>query len=176
MPGIVTRKTCRPEDNGDGREEGAVPQWRDFLERFRPAGTPGAAARPGVPADRSADAAAELTPLLVLLDDTQDEAQRIRREAADRAEEIRRAAQRQANQIVARARAEAEVVRAQTEAKARTAAAAAWSEMRAETAAEIERVQARVADRMPRYVDDVVALAREWLAQSPQAPTVGTES
>ena len=26
-----------------------MPQWRDFLERFRPAGTPGAAAQGGVP-------------------------------------------------------------------------------------------------------------------------------
>ena len=153
-----------------------MPQWRDFLERFRPAGTPGAAARPGVPADRSADAAAELTPLLVLLDDTQDEVQRIRREADERAEEIRRAAQRQADEIVARARVEAESVRAQTEAKAHSDAAAAWSETQVETTADIDRVQARVADRMPRYVDEVVAVAREWLDQSPQRPTAVTET
>ena len=43
-----------------------MPQWRDFLERFRPAGTPGAAARPGVPADRSADAVRGVFPLAFL--------------------------------------------------------------------------------------------------------------
>ncbi len=96
-----------------------MPQWHDFVDRFRPAGTPGAAARPGVPVDRSGEAAAELTPLLVLLDDTQDEVERIRSAAADRADEIRRAAHRQAEQIVAQARADAESVRAQAEAATR---------------------------------------------------------
>lgn len=96
-----------------------MPQWNDFVDRFRPAGTPGAAARPGVPADRSAEAAAELTPLFALLDDTQDEVERIRSAAAERADEILRAAHRQADQIAAQARADAESVRAQAEAEAR---------------------------------------------------------
>ena len=37
-----------------------MPDLRDFLSRFRPAGTPGAAARPGVPVDRVAEREAEL--------------------------------------------------------------------------------------------------------------------
>lgn len=84
-----------------------MPQWRDFLERFRPAGTPGPAGRPGVPADRSADATTELTGLLVLLDDAADAAQKIRRDAAERADEIRRAAHQQAAQIVKQAQRDA---------------------------------------------------------------------
>jgi hypothetical protein len=39
----------------------------DFLRRFRPAGTPEAAARAGVPVDRAAEAAGELEPVLALL-------------------------------------------------------------------------------------------------------------
>jgi V/A-type H+-transporting ATPase subunit D len=39
-------------------EEWSLPQLRDFLERFRPAGAPGAAAGAGVPADRSRELAA----------------------------------------------------------------------------------------------------------------------
>ena len=78
-------------------------QWRDFLERFRPRVR--RVRQPGrVSSDRSADAAAELTPLLMLLDDIQDEAQRIRADAAARADEICQAARRQAEQIVAQAR------------------------------------------------------------------------
>ena len=147
-----------------------------FLERFRPAGTPGAAARPGVPADRSADAAAELIPLLVLLDDVQDEASRLRRDAADRGDEIRRAARQHAEAIVARARAEGrERARADAEAKACGEAATAEAEIRAQTAAEIERLQARVAERMPQYVDKVVSMARVWLDELPQRPIVVTD-
>ena len=135
-------------------------QWRNFLERFRPAGTPGAAARPGVPADRSADAAAELTPLLMLLDDVQDEAQRIRADAAARADEICRAARRQAEQIVAQARRGALSIQT-----------AAQADMQAQNAAEIERLRARAAEQMPRYVEKVVTLARAWLDD----PAVVTE-
>ena len=153
-----------------------MPQWNDFVDRFRPAGTPGAAARPGVPADRSAEAAAELTPLLALLDDTQDEVERIRSAAAERADEILRAAHRQTDQIAAQARADAESVRAQAGAEARDGAVAVWSKMEAETATEIECLQARVGDRMPYYVDKVAAAAREWLDQPSQQPKMVTDA
>ena len=66
-----------------------MPQWRDFLERFRPAGTPGAAAQGGVPADRIADTAAELEPVFMMLDDVHAEAARIRRCAVEHADAIR---------------------------------------------------------------------------------------
>ena len=140
-----------------------MPQWRDYLERFRPAGTPGAAARPGVPVDRVADATAELTGLLMLLDDVQDEAARIRGSAGDRADELRRTAHRQAAHIVELAHRDADSVRARAETTARDEAGAAWADMKAQTAAEVEQLQTRVAQRMPDLVDRVVSLAREWL-------------
>ena len=130
------------------------------MERIRPAGTPGAAARPGVPSDRSAEAAAELTPLLLLLDDVQDEAERMRRDAIDRVDEIRRTAQREADQIVTRARLDAQSVRAEAEAKAQSRATVMWADRQAQNTAEIERLQQRGAERMPHYVDRVVSLAR----------------
>jgi vacuolar-type H+-ATPase subunit H len=64
-----------------------VSQARDFLDRFRPAGTPGPAARAGVPADRAAELAAEVEPVLALLDGTHAECQQIiavARQEADR--------------------------------------------------------------------------------------------
>jgi vacuolar-type H+-ATPase subunit E/Vma4 len=152
-----------------------VPQWRDFLDRFRPAGTPGAAGRPAVPADRSADAAAELTSVLILLDDAQDEASRIRGNAADRAEEIRRAAQRQATKIVAEAGRRADEVRMQAEADRLRSAAAATEDMRARTDAEITGMQARAGERLPCYVDAVAAQARQWLDEIAQSAPAGSD-
>ncbi|SFG73131.1 hypothetical protein SAMN02787118_12726 [Streptomyces mirabilis] len=58
---------------------------RDFLERFRPVGTPGASAT-GVAADRTAERAAELEPALAQLTDGQQGAARgVREGAAKRA-------------------------------------------------------------------------------------------
>jgi hypothetical protein len=49
-----------------------VPDLRDFLSRFRPAGAPGAALA-GVPADRRRELEAEVGPVLALLAGTQAE-------------------------------------------------------------------------------------------------------
>ncbi len=140
-----------------------MPQWQNVLDRFRPAGTPGAAGRPGIPADRSADAAAELTEVLALLDDAQEDAVRTRQAATDRAQEIRRVAQRQAAEIVAKARHDAESVRAQSEADALREAGADEDDMRSQTEAEIAALRERAGERLAHDADTVAALARGWL-------------
>jgi cell division septum initiation protein DivIVA len=140
-----------------------VPQWQNMLDRFRPAGTPGAAGRPGIPADRSADAAAELTAMLALLDDAQEEAARTRQGATERAQEIRRAAHRQAAELVAKARDDAESVRAQSEADALREAGADEDDMRRQTDAEIARLHQRAGERLAHDADTVAAQARGWL-------------
>jgi hypothetical protein len=66
-----------------------MPRSRDILQRFRPAGTPGPASSSGVPADRVAEASAELEPVLALLAETQAEVSRIRRDAEREAEQRR---------------------------------------------------------------------------------------
>ncbi|HEU4349929.1 MAG TPA: hypothetical protein VFR35_19300, partial [Actinoplanes sp.] len=58
-----------------------MPRARDFLERLRPAGVPGAAGPAGVPADRVSEIAAELEPVFAALAGVEDEV-RLRREAA----------------------------------------------------------------------------------------------
>jgi vacuolar-type H+-ATPase subunit E/Vma4 len=140
-----------------------VPQWQNVLDRFRPAGTPGAAGRPGIPADRSADAAAELTEVLALLDDVQEQAARTRQAATDRAQEIRRAAQREAAELITKARYDAESVRAQSEADALREADADEENLRSETEAEIARLRQRAGERLEHDVDTVAAQARGWL-------------
>ncbi|MFF4038263.1 hypothetical protein [Streptomyces sp. NPDC001816] len=76
---------------------------RDFLERFRPVGTPGASAT-GVPADRTAERAAELEPTLAQLTGVQQEAAGIRAAADEAAEAVRRDTAREAERLVAAAR------------------------------------------------------------------------
>ena len=152
-----------------------MPQWRNMLDRFRPAGTPGAAGRPGIPADRSADAAVELTGMLALLDDAQEEAARTRQAAIDRAQEIRRAAHRQAAELVAKARDDAKTVRAQSEADALREASADEDDMRGQTEAEIARLRQRADDRSAHDVDIVTAQAREWLDNLVRSATAASD-
>jgi hypothetical protein len=142
-----------------------MPQWRDFLERFRPAGTPGAAAQGGVPADRIADTAAELEPLFLILDDVAAKAARIRRGAAEQAEVIRQDAGRRAADIVAEAWARAETARAEAAAQARAATVTEDIGTDAARRAELDDLQARVAARMPDYVEKVVVTARALLEE-----------
>ncbi|MEU7642596.1 MULTISPECIES: hypothetical protein [unclassified Streptomyces] len=82
---------------------------RDLLMRFRPVSTPGPAAT-GVPADRTAELAAELTPSLARLDSTAAEAEAVRAAARREADRIRRDAARRAEVITARASARSERV------------------------------------------------------------------
>jgi len=83
-----------------------VPDLRDFLSRFRPAGAPGAA-RAGVPADRRSELAAEVGPVLALLTGTQAECERIVAQAG-----------RDAAQLTAEATTEAAAIAADAEPRA----------------------------------------------------------
>jgi flagellar biosynthesis/type III secretory pathway protein FliH len=88
----------------------SMPQLRDFLARFRPAGSPGAA-RAGVPADRSRELQAEVGPVLTLLDGTDVERERIIAQARREAEQITAAARAEAAAIAAAAAQRAEEAR-----------------------------------------------------------------
>ena len=72
-----------------------MPQLRDFLSRFRPAGAPGAA-RAAVPADQHLRLETELGPVLTLLDGLDAECA-----------QLVAAAERDAGEIIAAARADA---------------------------------------------------------------------
>jgi hypothetical protein len=81
-----------------------LPHISDLLNRFRPIGAPGSASRTGVPADRAAELAAELEPVLTLLAATEEECAAMVAEAARRAVLVSGEAHRQANGIAAEAR------------------------------------------------------------------------
>lgn len=142
-----------------------MPQLRDFLARFRPAGPPGAAAPAGVPADRSRELEAEVGPVLALLDGTESERERIIAQA-----------QRHVEQIIADARAEAAAIAADAERRARAAreqaarqvvAAALDETARAVDSARLQAVRTReqARHRMPGLVGRAVDSIRQLQPQ-----------
>jgi vacuolar-type H+-ATPase subunit H len=116
-----------------------MPALRDFLARFRPAGSPGAAARAGVPADRSRDLEAELGPVLAMMDGTDAERERIIAQARSDAE-----------QIVAQARAEAAGIAVDAARRAEAAREEAARQVMAQAREEVARVVADAAQQAAR--------------------------
>lgn len=125
---------------------------RDFLERFRPVGTPGAAGRRGVPADRVADLAAELEPVLALLDDTQAECAALRRQGEEHAAARRAQAQAQAAAVLADAGARSDDARAAAAAAVARRADDAEEQARADGRREVERVRRTAEQRLPELL------------------------
>jgi vacuolar-type H+-ATPase subunit H len=141
-----------------------VPAIRDLLERFRPAGAPGAATAAGVPVDRRATLAAELEPIFAALDEVTRECKALRlaaRRAADR--RVAHAEQR-ARAIVARAAAEAEAERAAASATLRSRAAREVAEIAARATADADAVRRHSAHTRPQLLVRLVHMVRAELA------------
>jgi hypothetical protein len=136
-----------------------------LLRRFRPAGTPGAAARAGVPVDRAAEAATELGPVLGRLAEVQAECARMREQAGRDAHELRERAREQAAGLVAAARERAEGERtelaAQARAKADSESASRVVEAEEQAAALRERAERRMPSLVARVVAAVLATGAE---------------
>ena len=150
-------------------------QMRDFLDRFRPAGAPGGAARAGVPADRVRELAEEVEPVLALLDDVHAECEQILREARQEAARIADEAHaevarigRDAQRRTRAARDEAASgVLAQVRAEAQQAAAGADQQ-----ALSVRRLAKR---RMPQLVATAVGMVRAG-AGSQDGPVAGQDA
>jgi hypothetical protein len=147
---------------------------RDFLTRFRPVGTPGAAMARGVPADRVAEREAELAPVLALLAETQQDAARVRREADEQAEQRRLRAREQADAIMTDARRRAEAERAAAAARVSTLASDERRRAEITAAQRAARVRAIAAQRMPGMLDR--ALAPVLAALEPARSALGESS
>ena len=152
-------------------EEWSLPQLHDFLERFRPAGAPGAAASAGVPADRSRELEAELSPVLALLEGVEAECARV----------VARA-RHDAGQIIAAAREEAAAGLAEADQRARSARDEVMREIvagaRAEAAAaagdaarQALRERELAGQRIPALVTTAVGLVRELGSPGRDLPT-----
>ncbi len=142
-----------------------MPALRDFLARFRPAGPPGAAARAGVPADRSGELEAEVGPVLTLLESTDAECERIIAQARRDAGQITAAAQAQAAAIAAdagqRARAAREEAARQVVTMARDEAAGTVDSARQQARNTRELARQRMPALVSRAVDAIRQLQRD---------------
>jgi len=142
-----------------------VPRSRELLQRFRLAGTPGAAAVRGVPADRAAEATAELEPVLARLAEAEQQARAVRAAGQLEAARRRQAAAEHARSRVDAARQEADEVRAEAFAEVRRRAAAETTELLEAADREAALIRSRTAERMPAYVDRVVAAVRAMVLE-----------
>jgi hypothetical protein len=141
-----------------------MPRARDFLARFRPVGTPGAAASAGVPADRVVEAAAELEPLFAMLADTEARAEGIRASADQRIVENHRLAAEQATEVLAQARLRADAERANASAKARAIADQEVAKELAAAEDQAARIHESANALMDAQVAEIVAAVRARLA------------
>ena len=135
-------------------------QARDFLDRFRPAGAPGPAARAGVPADRAAELAAEVEPVLALLDDTQAECDQIIEWARQEADRIAAEAHAELARIGQEAARNARAVRDEAAAEVLAQASAEVQKTTAEAGQQALRIGRLARRRLPGLVAVAVGTVR----------------
>lgn len=145
-------------------------RFRNFLTRFRPVGLPVPAAAGRVPADRTAELAAELEPPLALLDSIEAESGSVRENAAREAARRREEAERTAAEIVGRARARASGERAESAERLRAAGRAEAAELLAATERDLDVVRGGVVRRLPALADRIVAEVTAELRREPGGP------
>jgi vacuolar-type H+-ATPase subunit H len=136
----------------------------DFLERFRAGGTPGAPAPGAVPADRVAEQATELGPLLDLLADVAEQADDLRQRASELAAERRRHGRERAAAILASAREEAEAERVDAADRARQVADDESAREVSAARRQARDIEAVARERMDDYVQRVLSDVREALS------------
>ena len=146
-----------------------VPRVRDWLDRFRPAGGPGAPSAAGVPTDRRQVAEAELEPVFAELADAVRAADEERRRASAQAQELVSSGEERAGSIVAHARSEADAVRSAEEVRVRAAASAEAARMAEQAAADADSARRRAAQRRTELVSLVVARVRAHIADAARA-------
>lgn len=140
-----------------------MPSVRDFLERLRPSGTPGAASVSGVPADRVTERVAELESVFDQLVDVQADAERIRSQGSIEAQQRRDVAAATARSIVAEARRLSESERAAAAATAHAEARAAARAIITGARAEADAITRAAEDRLPAMVAAVRQEAHQRL-------------
>ena len=138
----------------------AVPSLRDFLNRFRPAGAPGAA-RAAVPVDQRRRRKRELEPVLMLLDGLAAERAQLIAAAQRDAGEIMAAARSDAAAIAAGAAREAADARRQSTADALDAARAQAAHFTAEAARQAAQARELARLRIPVLAAQATALVRD---------------
>lgn len=141
-----------------------MPSARDFLERLRPSGTPGAPSASGVPADRATERSAELESVFSRLADVQAEAERIRSQGREEAQRRRDSAAERGRAIMSDARRSIEAERAAAAAAGQSQAQELAHAIVTDAQAEATALAGRACDRQPAFVGLVVQRARAQLS------------
>lgn len=141
-----------------------MPSARDFLERLRPSGTPGAPSASGVPADRAAERSAELESVFSRLAGVQVEAEQLRSRGQEEAQCRRDAAAERARAIVSEARRRVEAERAAAAASGQAEAKELARMIGTDAQAEATALAGRARDRQSAFVELVVRRARAELS------------
>lgn len=149
---------------------------RDLLERFRPAGAPGAATPPGVPAERGASVRDELTPVLALLAPTEAEVEAVQEEARANAARISADASNRAAALAAQAHERADEARAEASARARRRRDEATSAELDRSSREAEQLRTAARPRLAAVVASVVSAVREELVARSSAAGRATDA
>jgi vacuolar-type H+-ATPase subunit H len=140
-----------------------MPRARDFLDRFRPVAAPGAATELGVPADRVAEASAELAAVFGAFVEVEAEVQRIRREADQQATARVAAATATAEAVVADGRRRAEEERLAVAAEAARRSEREAAEALAAAERDAAAVTAGASARMPDLLVRVRGVLRDMV-------------
>ena len=141
-----------------------MPRVRDLLYRFRPSGAPGGASLAGVPIDRAATVAAELEPVFGQLSAVESECDGIRDDAGRDVAMIKDRHAGRARAIMAAATGRVGSERAAAVARMRDLASADAAAELSAARVEATALRGRAAERMPGYVDRVVAMVRVFIS------------
>ncbi|MEO7060691.1 MAG: hypothetical protein ABI083_13310 [Lapillicoccus sp.] len=133
---------------------------RDLLYRFRPSGVPGAATLMGVPADRAREHDAELEPLLLLLETTQQECADLLEAARQDAAATRRRDVARAEGILASGRAGVNTHRAAATAQVRYRGHADHDDADRVDEGVLDDLHERVGRLLPSFVGRVTHLVQ----------------
>jgi hypothetical protein len=138
-----------------------------FLDRFRPAGAPGAATGAAVPSDQAARVADELAPVFEALAATMVECDKVRRAARPEATtRIQRAAEA-ADALIDQARIDSEAERAAAAARQRREATVAADRLVAEAEEAARELRARAETRRPELVAQIADRVRARIEAAP---------
>jgi hypothetical protein len=137
-----------------------MPQFHDFLARFRPVGSPGAASRVGVAVDRAGELSGELEPVLTMLAAAQAECERITAQAARDARQIMDEACEHAAAVAAEAGARADAARVAAAGEAVAAARAQADQAVRDATRQARRAHYGTERQISDLVSDAIGLVR----------------
>jgi vacuolar-type H+-ATPase subunit E/Vma4 len=142
-----------------------MPSVREFLERLRPSGTPGAPSAAGVPVDRMAEVAAELEPVFAALDDAQAEAARIRAEGRQEASRRREQGLEEARSVLDEATRRSGAERADAAALVKARSESVVRDITAAAQRDADGIRATAEERLPDFGADIAEQAWARLHQ-----------